>query len=117
MPYSWNHSDTVYPPFDRFVVPRFERESCAQGDYDNAEPLYRMGVRIADDVYAGRGDDGSTIEWVLTARVSWSSMLVARVSALTPCLERTNLAQCEVSLIVCTALDHIHVVRAAAVAT
>lgn len=71
------------------------RESHAQGDYDNAEPLYRLGVRIADDVFAGRGDDGSTEDGILTVRMNWAFMLVAKVSALPPCLEQHSVAHGE----------------------
>lgn len=79
-----------------FNVPRLGRESRAQRDFDNAAPLYRLGVRITDDVFAGRGEDVSTEGWMVKLRLNLSMVLVAKVSAFTPCLDLIILAQEEV---------------------
>lgn len=79
-----------------FNVPRLGRESRAQRDFDNAAPLYRLGVRITDDVFAGRGEDVSTEGWMVKLRLNLSMVLVAKVSAFTPCLYLIILAQEEV---------------------
>lgn len=64
-------------------LPRLVGESHAQGEYDNAEPILLLAVRIADDVLAGRGGDGFTEREALRVRMSLSSVLVAKVGAQT----------------------------------